>query len=245
MQRTGPDATLPPIPLVTEPSKKRLRIGLIHNALFGPSPHEDVAKTLDMAASLLSSLGHEVRPHHIPIDAARFAKSFLHYWAAIAADVTGKIIERLPFFISINRVLEPLTIGLANEYNAQPKSTYEDAVNFLRHSEAQYAAQFAEIDMIVSPVLARPPVRIGELAPELDYQINRDRLLQYVTYTPLANATGTPSMSVPLGMSADGLPIGVMVSAAKGEEAALLALAFELEQAAPWAGRKPKIWAGV
>jgi amidase len=245
MQRTGPDTKLPPIPLVTEPSKKRLRIGVIHDALYGPSPHEDVAKTLDMAVSLLSSLGHEVRPHRIPIDAARFAKSFLLYWAAIAADVAGQITARLPFFISAGRVLEPLTIGLANEFNTQPKSTYEDAINFLRQSETQYDAQFSDIDMIVSPVLARPPVRIGELAPELDYKINRDRLLQYVTYTPLANATGTPSMSVPLGMSADGLPVGVMFSAAKGEEAALLGLAFELEQAAPWAGRKPKIWAGV
>src|SRR5262249_24084953 len=99
MQRTGPVAKLAPIPLVTELSNKRLRIGVIHDALFGPSPHEDVTKTLDMAVSLLSSLGHEVRPHRIPIDAARFAESFLLYWAAIAADVAGRIIERLPFFI--------------------------------------------------------------------------------------------------------------------------------------------------
>jgi amidase len=245
MQRTGPDAGLPPIPLVTEPSKKRLRIGVIHDALFGPPPHEDVAKTLDVTASLLSSLGHDVRPYHIPIDGARFAESFLLYWAFTAADIVSQIKERLPFFIPISRAVEPLTIGLANEFNAQPKSAFDDALNFLHQSEAQYAAQFAEIDMIVSPVLPRPPVKIGELAPEQDYKINRDRLLQYVTYTPLANATGTPAMSVPLGMSTDGLPVGVMFSAARGEEAALLALAFELEQAAPWAGRKPKIWAGV
>ncbi len=245
MQQAGSGATLPPIPLVTEPAKKRLRIGVVREAPFGPEPHEDVAKALETTASLLASLGHEVRPYHIPIDGTRFANSFLLYWAAIAAEITGRIKERLPFFIPTSLALEPLSLGLANEFNAQPKSAYEDAVNFLREAEARYDAQFAGIDMLVSPVLSRPPVKIGELAPDIDYKTNRDRLLHYVTYTPLANATGTPAMSVPLGVSADGLPIGVMFSAAKGDEAALLSLAFELEEAAPWGSRKPKVWAGV
>jgi len=69
-------------------------------------------------------------------------------------------------------------------------------------------------------------------------------LSEYVGYTPLQNVAGAPAMSVPLGMSSGGLPIGIHFSAAKGQEKRLLELAYELEQAQPWANRKPGVSAG-
>jgi amidase len=64
------------------------------------------------------------------------------------------------------------------------------------------------------------------------------KVRDYVAYTPLQNAAGAPAMSMPLSMSPDGLPIGAHFAAAKGQERTLLELAYELEQAAPWAGRR-------
>ena len=64
-------------------------------------------------------------------------------------------------------------------------------------------------------------------------------------FTHLDNMTGQPSMSVPLGQSGDGLPIGSMFSAGVGQDGLLLSLARQLERARPWRGRKPAVYAGL
>jgi amidase len=64
-------------------------------------------------------------------------------------------------------------------------------------------------------------------------------LFDYVDYTPLHNLVGTPSVSLPLGMTAEGVPIGSLFSGAQGSDEMLLALAAEIEEAAPWADRWP------
>ena len=66
-----------------------------------------------------------------------------------------------------------------------------------------------------------------------------ERVATYSSYTPPHNAAGTPAMSVPLGMSPSGLPIGSQLAARRGDERTLLELAYELEQARPWADRWP------
>ncbi len=97
--------------------------------------------------------------------------------------------------------------------------------------------------MLLTPVLAKPPPLLGEIAPSLGME-GFARVAEYASYTPLQNVAGAPAMSVPLGWSAAGLPIGAHFSAAKGQEKRLLELAYELEQAQPWAGRVPAVHAG-
>jgi amidase len=71
------------------------------------------------------------------------------------------------------------------------------------------------------------------------------RVFRHSPYTPLFNVAGVPAMSVPLGLGAHGLPIGVQFAAAFGRDGLLLRLAGQLEQAAPWIGRIPPVWAGL
>src|SRR5437764_1220485 len=85
------------------------------------------------------------------------------------------------------------------------------------------------------PSLADEPPPIGHLDPTADYQQIIDRLVEWVAFTPLQNATGEPAISLPLAESAAGLPVGMMFSAGHGQEARLLELAYELEEARPWA----------
>ena len=85
------------------------------------------------------------------------------------------------------------------------------------------------------PTLADDTPRIGHLDPTADYDQIMDRLLEWVAFTPLQNATGDPAISLPLGESAVGLPVGMMLSTVVGQEARLLELAYELEEARPWA----------
>src|SRR5262249_24506467 len=141
----------------------------------------------------------------------------------------------------LNQLLEPLTLDLAQQYAAQGETKLVEAIVRLRGVEAAYAQFFANHDVMLTPVLAAPPIALGQIAPALGMQVGFTRVLDYVTYTPLQNVAGAPAMSVPLSWSRNGLPIGSHFSAAKGEERKLLELAYELEQARPWARRKPVV----
>jgi len=87
---------------------------------------------------------------------------------------------------------------------------------------------------VLTPTVADGTPRIGYLAPT-DYQRVIDRLVDWVAFTPMQNVTGEPAISLPLAQSADGMPAGMMLSADLGQEALLLELAYELEEARPWA----------
>ena len=85
----------------------------------------------------------------------------------------------------------------------------------------------------VLQALVMPGGRVGRLFRAVDQII--DRLVEWAAFTPLQNATGDPAISLPLGESSSGLPVGMMLSAVCGQEARLLELAYELEEARPWA----------
>jgi amidase len=95
--------------------------------------------------------------------------------------------------------------------------------------------------MILSTVLAGPPPRLGYFDQNGDVATFAERVNTYLSITPLHNATGTPAMSVPLHWTADGLPVGVHFAGRYGEEATLLRLAAQLEQAQPWFDRVPAL----
>ena len=96
-------------------------------------------------------------------------------------------------------------------------------------------------DVILSTTLAGPPPKLGYFDQNGDVQTFTERVTEYLSVTPLHNATGTPAISVPLHWTADGLPVGVHFAGRYGEEATLLALAAQLEEALPWATRRPTI----
>ena len=129
--------------------------------------------------------------------------------------------------------LDNLTLGLdrhaARNLHRVPAATARLA-RVRRVTSQLYAAH----DVLLTPTLADPPPRVGHLDPSAPYEQIIDRLVDWVAFTPLQNATGEPAISLPLAQSAAGLPIGMMFAAPVGREARLLELAFELEEAQPW-----------
>jgi amidase len=103
------------------------------------------------------------------------------------------------------------------------------------------AAFLTSYDVILSTTLAGPPPKLGYFDQNGDVQAFTERVTEYLSVTPLHNATGTPAMSVPLHWTADGLPIGAHFAGRYGAEATLLALAAELEKAQPWFDRVPAL----
>ena len=111
-------------------------------------------------------------------------------------------------------------------------------------SRRAVGAAIEDFDVVVLPVLAEPPAEIGRFAMDnpdyLDYRLGAGGLIHYSPFTPLANLTGQPAVSLPLAM-VDGLPVGIQLIGRMGADAELLALCADLEQWMPWRDRKPEL----
>ncbi len=235
--------TFEPIGLVTGPSTRRLRIKLDINNALGRAPDPDVAAVMAQTAELCRRLGHTVTEARSPIDGAQFSADFILLWAEGAAEVVNLVRQQAGANAPLDQLLEPLTLELAAHFESQGPAAFAPALQRLRAVEAQYASMFADADLYLTPVLAKAPVPLGTINPERG-MATFATLSDYVGYTPLQNVAGTPAISLPMGWSGSGLPIGVQFCAAAGQERTLLELAYELEQAQPWAQRRPGVNAG-
>ena len=157
---------------------------------------------------------------------------FLLYWQFLAfAIVRG---GRRMIGPSFDRTkLDNLTLGLDR---SAARNLYKLPLAIARLSASRRitARLRRTYDAVLTPTLADETPPIGYLDPMAPYEQVMDRLIDWVTFTPLQNATGDPAISLPLAESATGMPVGMMLSAVRGQEARLLELAYELEEARPW-----------
>jgi amidase len=234
-------APLKPVGFVSGPSKKRLKIAFNTMNYYGTEPHPDVKAAVEATAKLCAGLGHEIVEVKNPIDGREFIDAFLTVWASGPASLVALAKSK---GLKPEDVLEPWTIGLAEFYAQKPKDAMQVSLAKFAEAEKAVDAFMANYDAWLTPVLNSPAPKLGEQAPTVPFKTLYERTIEYVTYTPIHNVAGTPAMSVPLGMSADGLPIGSQFAAAKGGEGLLFALAYELEAAQPWAGKHAPVYAG-
>lgn len=232
---------LKPVGFVSGPSKKRLKIAFNTMNYYGKEPHADVKAAVEATAKLCAGLGHEIVEVKNPISGEEFIEAFLTVWASGPANLVALAKSR---GLKPEDVLEPWTIGLAEYYAKKPKDAPQASLAKFAEAEKKVDAFIANYDVWLTPVLNSPPPKLGEQAPTVPFDTLYARTIEYVTYTPIHNVAGTPAMSVPLGMSKDGLPIGSQFAAAKGGEGVLFALAYELEAAQPWAGKHAPVFAG-
>lgn len=228
---------LRPLELVTGPSQRRLRIAVAIPDMLGRAPHSEVAQAIEDTALLLERLGHRIVTAQPLRNGEAIAQAFSLLWAAGAAEEVRNTQLARPD-ARLEDVLEPFTLNLAEQARSAPKGAVEAAIQVLIDCKRGYGGMFANCEIVLTPVLAQAPPPIGTLAPTQPFAKLQAALLEYVGYTPLQNIAGAPAMSVPMAWSRSGLPIGAHFAAQSGDEAMLLALAFELEQARPWAGRR-------
>lgn len=242
---------------------RRLRIGFSTRSPLGTPVHPECAAAVQRAAALLAELGHAVEPAEPAVDGRALARSFITmYFGQTAASMARA--RALTGAGDDGFELETRVLGLlgrtvsAGEYVSR-HAQWNDYALALADFHRQY-------DLYLTPTTAQPPNRIGEIdtppgqraLAHVVLALGAGRLLlatgmvdelvetslARVPFTQLSNLTGTPSMSVPLHWAAveEGgpeLPFGVQFVAPFGDEATLLQLAAELEQAAPWQDRRP------
>ncbi|MFN7054306.1 amidase [Hyphomonas sp.] len=234
------DGTYPALGEIA-PLTRRLRIGFAPEPIGGTPLHPDTRRAIEDVAQLCRELGHTVVDYRLPMDGAKFTDAFILYWAAGAGEFAQAVSNASGKPIGPD-IVEPWTLGLAGMAAAR-MAELPGLVGYLLGFEAEYHSFFEELDLILTPVTASPPVPIGEQAPDRDFDAVMRSVLDFVAYTSPMNVAGAASMSVPLAWSPDGLPIGAMFSGRRGDDALLFELALELEAARPWAGRKPPITA--
>ena len=230
-ERIWRNPKLAPVGDVTRPGRQRLRIAVLTRSVqreCSPEVRELTLKT----AGLLEELGHRVEHIDEPPVPASFADDFVLYWGILAMAMVRA--GRRAFGETFDPTrLDSLTLGL-DRHTSRNVHRLPLAIVRLRRLRRRTAQFFATYDAVLTPTLADETPRVGYLAPT-DYQQVIDRLISWVAFTPLQNVTGEPAISLPLAQSADGMPVGMMLAADSGQEALLLELAYELEEARPWA----------
>jgi amidase len=237
-ERRGPDAPWAPVGRVDAPLERRLRVGVVERTLLGARPEPAVAAELARTRRLLEDLGHATEDLDLSaVDGQAVSDGFFVLSALALADVAAAMTAALGRAPGPDE-LEPFTLELIEHAATLPAGTAERCTRSLADAAAAYTRSFATCDVVLSPTLARRPWPTGFLSPGLGRVELIHRTEQAVGYTPIHNAAACPAMSVPLGW-ADGLPVGMHLAAAPGDDALLLGLALALEAAAPWAGRRP------
>lgn len=236
----------------------RLRIAFSTGSLFGRNTHPDCVAAVRDAAKLCQELGHELTEEAPRFDREEQVRAYLTIVAANVAVQMEEIGGLMGKTVGATDV-EPSTWALAQIGQMLSAADLQKARDTMHRAGRVMGAFHERYDVFLDATLAYPPVRVGELAlkpaevaalavlrkmpVKAVFMKLLDGLaansLERTPNTQLFNMTGQPAMSVPLFWNAAGLPIGAQFAARFGDEATLFRLASQLEQARPWAGRKP------
>lgn len=218
---------------IQSPSTQRLRIGFFTDKTNGQKADKDCVKAVESAATLCKALGHDVREIRVPID-AQFADDFLLYWGMLAASLhrLGRVVIGSGFDAS---KLENLTYGLSGHFTRNLYK-FPFAMRRLKNFQKFYEESLEKegLDVLLSPTLGQTVPAIGHLDLNLPFDEARERLINFASFTAAQNVSGAPAISLPMHHTRQGLPVGVHFATGMGQEARLLQLALEIEEAQPF-----------
>ncbi len=269
----GPDDTTPyyaaPIEgtflAAAESDPRPLRIAFHSEPALPAQVHPDCKAAVEDAARLCDDLGHhveEVAPGH---DTVALGRAFL---IVVGANVAAEIHEgeRLRNRRATSKDFQLTTRVTRMMGQAVSGQDFLVSLRALQAEARRLIDVYRGYDLVLTPTLGTPPARIGELDPKGADLIAQkviaalgwsaplsstkiiDQAAQstfsFIPFTPVANFTGQPSMSVPLYWNAEELPIGVMFTGRPTEETLMFSLAAQLERARPWRDRRPPLYAG-
>jgi len=221
----------------------RLKIGFTCRGVTEAQVHPDCVETVKDAAGLCEELGHVVEEVSLEVDPEVAISSFMALWSAGCAwemDAWSRRLGKEPK----PECFEPLTWAHASAGRSHSAPALLTAIQELQRITRKLAHDLWDYDVVLTPVLAEPPVPLGTFdSPPDNPLLGLMRAAAFVPFTPICNITGQPAMSVPLLWNDEGLPVGAHFMGRFGDEATLFRLAGQLEKARPWSGRRPRVCA--
>lgn len=221
----------------------RLRIAMTTQAWSGGHVDQEYADTVLRVCHELAALGHEIEETSPHVEWERFVDANLPLWTASVANTALGLSQTRGIEIGPD-VVEAVTLACVEYGRRLTAIDLLRALQLCNTITRSVSAFFRSYDVLVTPTVATPPPVLGTLNqndPSLDPRGWLNKLFGFIPFTPLFNMTGQPAISLPLGQSSEGLPIGVQFVARYGDEATLFRLATQLEQALPWDRRRPHI----
>ncbi len=252
-----------------EQDPHRLRIAFTIADFEGRPVHPDCAAAVSNTVFLLEELGHEVQEASPKFDGGAIVAAFLDWWKAMPQAgflLILDAVEQRPGGKALRRMLgdartmravarldrrksgldafEPFTWKLVERAMAMSPGEILLATNRLQEAAYVLGDFLTGYDLLLTPTLGAPTKLIGEIDQNTPFDEFEDDLGRYVPFTPIANFTGMPAMSVPLAWNEDGLPIGSHFIGRHGDEGTMFQLAGQLERAHPWFNRRPPVRSG-
>ncbi|WP_341717245.1 amidase [Micromonospora sp. FIMYZ51] len=214
----------------------RLRVGRFTTPMLADEPvHPDCVAAVDRAAALLTAAGHEVVEVSPPLGPAVWPLFEIIWYVLALAPVPP---EREHELLPLTRFMRSRAAGIS-------AGTLTATLGEIQAQVRLGARRTAGCDLLLCPTLAAPQAPIGWFTqgrtPEEDF----DRQRRFSPYCAVFNVTGEPSVSLPVGVTAEGLPVGALLSGRYGDDARLLATAAQLERSSGGWDRHPAVWRGV
>ncbi|MGX5805955.1 amidase [Bradyrhizobium sp. Arg314] len=222
-----------------------LRVGIARTTWGELDLEPEVLQAVDSTASLLEEMGHQVSEIGPPFDFQMFTRIILlcSDLGASSLEASARAMGRT---ISAD-TLEPVSLKLYERSRNKPLSIWNDVNEGFRRMRFQVAEAIDSFDIVLTPtqpVVASPHGGIYSLTNPTISAEEWTRKGYMACHRPIFNITGQPAVSLPLAQSIDGLPIGLQIVGRFGDEATLVRVARDLEEARPWRARRPKIQAG-
>lgn len=213
----------------------KLRIALTKQGYDGTTIHPDCVQAVEETERLCIDLGHNVEEAMPVLDREQTARAFTVLWSA----GTASTIKALG---AAKDQVEPLSWALYEMGCSFDAADYLHALQTVQRISRDVARFLTDYDVWLTPTLGEPPVNLGTFDSTTDDPMaGFRRSAIFVPFTPICNITGQPAMSVPLFWNSEGLPVGSHFIGQFGDEATLFRLAAQLEQAKPWADKRPVV----
>jgi amidase len=207
----------------------RLRVALTTAPPF-QAPVDPVCRAAaEEAARLLAGLGHDVEEATPAWGDGELVPLFALVWQVLPT-----------LYVDDLSLLEPMNRAMAEAARETSSVDYVAAVARLRELARRVVAFWDAYDLLLTPTLAQPPPSIGAIRSGEPWE-QFFKAAAFTPFTPIANVTGQPAVSVPLAWTDDGLPVGVQLVGRQADEATLFRVSAQLEQARPWRDRRPPL----
>ena len=221
---------------------RRLRVAVCDTTLTGAAIDPQVAEAVRATGRLLESMGHHVEPGRPQADVPMMMRA----WTDIVAVGTALSIRTSLDGRNLHDLVEGVGRGTLTHTDSLAPTRYLEAVGEIHAFGRQMAGYFHDgPDILLTATLAEPPAKVGRFSHDTEdyvaYRTGPGGIFEYSPFCAIFNASGQPAASLPLAMSASGLPIGLHLAAPYGNDEELISLCAEIERAQPWAARRASI----
>jgi amidase len=221
----------------------RLRIGFSTVTPLGDPLDAACKEAVERTAALCEACGHDVVEAMPEFDTMKLWSNFTTVLAGGIAWALADWSRRLDRPL-VETAFEPFVWAFSERGRRLSAADHLLAVQDVQAEVRQYSRFFQDYDLWLTPTMGQTPVPLGTLVYDGDPVELRRRSAAFNPYNYISNASGQPAISLPLHWSDEGLPIGSMFTARYGQEATLLRVAAQLEEAQPWTTCRPSVCSG-